>query len=526
VSQLARKYLPPFILFWILILTFPSALFAQTAGFELAGEGYLKVEGETFTFEQISTVAGEEIVITERAVWEGGVVALMQSVDDEVRLETDHVELTFDGMNVTRLEAGPEVSVTGYHNRAVFTCRDLYIDFPTSGEDEDYYSGVCTDVHGYFLANADELGLEGDDQREINFTSSTMTLYKDSAVLERPKLSLGNIDNPEIALGAREIMFAIDEHPETSERTFIAARIDYVAVWFFGNRINVIPFALWKKLVKVPKPGFMLPMPNLGWEGDQGPYIDLWPSYNCMMEGCGDSPTIFFRTQIFPFDRTYPEIIGLVESEGVFGEVRGGYRREETYEGDPVATRAEPEFTFGHRWIPVYSDSVGLRLSASYGHIRDMTNGPDFNRFGWNARLEHRGVPVGIFTLKWDLDYHDFYYDNDENYQSLEGEVSLRYVDQPNWGTTLYYRTLYQWGSTPFAFDIPKTVEQVGVREQTRFSRHWGGGFDWSWDIEDEDFERQECHLTYIFDSFQVSVGWDFVDDAAQVYFALPGDLR
>lgn len=514
-------------LLWIIILATPSALHAQQAGFNIAGGGHLKIEGETFTFEQLSTVVGEDIVITEHAMWDGGVVAILESEYDTVTLETGHINVVFDGENVKRLEAGPQVKFMGYHGRAVFECADVVIDFPTSEEDGNVYSGVCTNLHGYFLAYASELGLEGDDSYEINFTASSATLGPDSAVLTAPRLSLGDINKPEFAVGAKEIEVIIGEHPETGERTPLAARIDYFAVQIFGNRLNILPFPIWRKLVSVPEPGLMVRIPKIGYEGGQGPYFDFAPAYNFMLPGLGDTPSIIFRANIFPFDRTYPEIRALVERDDLFAEVRGGYRREETSEGDPVATRAEPEFTVGHRWIPLNDNSLGLRLSASYGHIRDMTNsGPDLDRFGWNARLEHRGIPVGDFTLRGFLDLNDFYYDNDENYQSLEGGVSLRYVDPPSWGSTLYYRTIYEWGTTPFAFDIPKTVEEVGLREQSRFSRRWGGGFDWSWNLDEDDFQRQECHLTYIFDSFQVSTGWDFADNAVRVYFALPGDLH
>ncbi len=105
------------------------------------------------------------------------------------------------------------------------------------------------------------------------------------------------------------------------------------------------------------------------------------------------------------------------------------------------------------------------------------------------------------------------------------GKAQLRYVSPPNWGASLaYYRSL-EWGQTPFPFDEPDYVEEIELTEQSRFSRRWGGGFNWAWDLDNDKFARQECHITYIFDSFQVSLGWDFYRNGVRVGLELPGYL-
>jgi hypothetical protein len=164
--------------------------------------------------------------------------------------------------------------------------------------------------------------------------------------------------------------------------------------------------------------------------------------------------------------------------------------------------------------------------STFWGHLRDMQNGVDFDRWGYSARLDHPGVSLGRFKLSTSMEFSDLYYEDGNNYRLLDGLVRLRYVDPPRWGASLTYRRIHDWGATPFTFDIPRTTEEIGLREQTRFSRRWGGGFDWAWDLVEDEFERQQCHLTYIFDSFQVSLGWDFADDTARAEVALPGSLK
>ena len=133
---------------------------------------------------------------------------------------------------------------------------------------------------------------------------------------------------------------------------------------------------------------------------------------------------------------------------------------------------------------------------------------------------------MGEFNLNGVLLFDDSFYDNGDNYRTLEGRCRLRYVDAPRWGASLTYRKILVWGDTPFRFDEPQVREEIGLRELTRFSRRWGAGFDWAWDLWDDEFERQECFVTYIFDSFQVSFGWDFANGTARAELALPGSLR
>ena len=153
---------------------FPSRINAQAAEFKLPEGGILLVEGEDFVFEQVSVVKGEEIVLQDRAAWRGGVSTSYSDESGDFLLETEHVEAVFEGPNVARLEAGPQVTMTGYGGRARFECANVLIDFPTPDGDAEGYSGICTDVHGYYLAEAYQLGLEGETQYEVNFTALSL----------------------------------------------------------------------------------------------------------------------------------------------------------------------------------------------------------------------------------------------------------------------------------------------------------------------------------------------------------------
>ncbi len=525
----ARKsiYILPFlILNGILLALFPSLVHAQQAGFELGSGDMLVIEGEDFVFEQIlSTVNGEQ-VIQERAIWEGGVVATFISEGRDFMLETNHIEAVFDGADVTRLEAGPQVVFTGMNGKARFECANVFIDLPTSSDEAGHYTGICYDVYGYYLAEASELGLEGDEQYKVNFTADTAHLGPDEAVLESPCLSLGNLDNPELAIRSRAIDFIIGEHPATGSRNVLAARLSNLTVDLYGNRFEIIPFPLWHSFVDRNEPGLNIRFPMIGWEGDEYLRIDFRPSYDFNEESLDDGPRFTLRLDTFPFARTYPELIGYARWEDLFIEARAGYRREEDRNYEPVPTRAEPEITLGTRRLQLDDSGFGFRVASFWGHMRDMRDGPDADRWGYRASIDHTGIPLGIFNLSGQIDLDDYYYEDGENYTVLDGLVRLRYVDPPGWGVSLSYQRVYEWGDTPFSFDVPQVIEELGVREQSRFSRRWGAGFDWAWDFAADEFERQECHVTYILDSFQVSCGWDFADETVRIRFDLPGSLK
>jgi len=503
-------------------LASPAQLHAQEAGLTLASGETLTVQGEDFTFEQVrSVVEGEEVLI-ERAIWEGGVTARF----GEIELQTGHVEALFDGPDVTRLEAGPQVVVTGMQGRARFECADVLIDFPTQEAEGGAYTGTCTDVHGYYLANAYELGLEGHDQYEVNFTARVATLSPDTAVLESPRLTLGDLDHPDVAIQSRSMELVIGENPETGNRELLGAGLANLSVVIFGYRLNVVPFRLWRGFVHGREPGWAVRLPRIGWEGDEYLRIDQSATYNFALESVDEGPRLIFRIDMFPFSRSYPEIMADVEWSGLGANMRAGYRREEDEDYNPVPTRAEPEVALRLLRVPVGTSDIGFSARTFWGHLRDMGTGLDLDRWGYSATADHPGIPLGEFRLTGVVDFTDLFYEGGHRYRILDGTVRLRYADAPRWGASMSYRRINDWGLAPFRFDTPQIREEIGLREQTRFSRRWGAGIDWSWNLEEDEFERQELHVTYIFDSFQVSLGWDFADETVRATMGLPGSLR
>ena len=514
------------ILAWVFLQTLPADLFAQAGSYELPAGGFLTIQGDNFTFEQvISTVEGEEVV-QERATWEGDVTATFTSDLGDIVLETEHIEAVFVGPDVSRLEAGPQVLFTGINGRATFECSDVQIDFPTSVAGQDIYSGICRDVHGYYLAYAQELGLEGDDQYEVNFIADAARLSGDEAVLEYPYLSLGNLEKPDMAIRSREIRLFIGLHPVSGDREVLEARLANMSVSIFGNRLNVLPFPIRRGFLGTHEPGWNIRLPRFGWEGDQGLRIDMDPAYSFQLKGFDDGPRLALRMDTFPFDRTYPEIIATAEKDGFVFTARAGYQREEDPSGDPVPTRAEPEIAVGIDRIPLGDAGFGIRGTTFWGHMRDMQSGLDLDRWGWQGILDHKGVDIGDLKLIGQVELNDFYYGQGDGYRTMEGRLRLRYVDPPHWGTSLTYRRVYEWGLPAFSFDVPQYVEEIGLREQSRFSRRWGAGFNWAWDFGQDEFRTQDCHLTYILDSFQVSLGWDFAGGTIRLQMGLPGSLQ
>jgi hypothetical protein len=524
-----RNYILPILIFLyagLIPAIFALRAEAQVAEFEMPEGGVLTVQGEDFVFEQISVVQGEEIVLQDRAAWHGGVTASYSDETGQFALETEHVEAIFDGPNVTRLEAGPQVVMTGYGGRARFECTNVHIDFPTADGEANEYRGICTDVAGYYLADSYQLGLEGNRQYQVNFTASVARLSPGEAVLESPTISLGDLEDPDLAISSEDIRFIIGPDPETGDRIVLGARAENVTLSVFGIKFEVIPFPVWRGFVSRDEPGWEISLPGIGWEGDEYLRIDQRIAYNFEMGSFDQGPRLVFRINSFPFDRTYPEVMADCGWEDVYADVRVGYRREEDRNGDPVPVRAEPEITVGMNPVNLGDTGLSFRASTFWGHLRDMQSGPDLDRWGYGASLVQKDIPLDGFSLGTRVDFEDIYYRDGNNYSTLDGRVHLRYVDPPRWGATLTYSRIYDWGLTPFRFDLPRAREELGLRQQTRFSERWGAGFDWAWDFNDDEFERQECHLTYIFDSFQVSVGWDFTDDEVMAEVALPGSLK
>jgi hypothetical protein len=443
-------------------------------------------------------------------------------------LQTDHVMAVFDGPDVSRLEAGPEVSVTGFGGRARFQCADVVIDLPTSSSADNAYRGIMHEVFGYYRATSFELGIEGSAEYDVNFTADVLRLEPEVAILENPCLSLGDLENPELAIQSREIRFEIGSPPEgpEDERAVLGAEADGISLRIFGNRINVLPFPISHGFFHARNRGLKMPVPMFGWEGDEGFRWDQNVEYDFADQSVDDGPNIRLHFDVFPFSRSYPELTGDFKVDGIHFVTRAGYRREEDENGDAVPVRAEPEFIVGLDTVPIGESDFGIGGEAFWGHLRDMTLGPDLDRWGFRTTLEHNGVWLGDFHLSGGLRFSDIFYEGGDDYRILEGRARLRYAQYPDWSASIVYRNSRVWGETPFRFDVPQYGEEVGLREQTRISSRWGAGFDYLWDFDEDDFGRQEWHLTYIFDSFQVSTGWDFENDMLRVRFDLPGSLR
>ena len=505
-----------------LILSWPAISRAQESNLVLPGGQKLTVEGDEFIFEQVYVDVDGEQVLQERAIWDGNVVAQFQ----DIRLETGHIVAIFDGEQVSRLEAGPLVDVTGYMEKAHFECRDMVIDFPTSEADAGVYTGICTDVKGSITASPADFGYELDEEYQINFVADCAELGPETATLDHPILSLGNIDDPDLAVLSRSVTFTIGYRPGTDQRAILRLVTENLSVSIFGNRLNIIPFQLRRSFYNLAEPGFSYPIPKMGIESDGGFHIAPTVVYDFVLDGFDEGPQLGFTLDIFPVDRTYPELWLDAEKDGFLYSIRTGYRREEDSEGNTVPTRAEPEITIGTTRTPLGDSGFNGELFSFWGHMRDMTLGTDLDRWGYGAGLMYTGIEYNDFTLTGAVNYLDRFYEGGQNYSTLESQVRLRYVDYPRWGAAVTYRHITDWGSTPFRFDIPRYMEEIGFREQTRLSDRWGAGFDLRYDLKEDELAHHEYHLTYILDSFQVSLGWDFADSTVTLSFGLPGSLR
>jgi hypothetical protein len=379
---------------------------------------------------------------------------------------------------------------------------------------------------GSYRATAAELGLEGDQVYQVNFTAETAELTPDQAILNEPELSLGNLDHPDLAIRTRQLSAQIGVNSVTGQRGVLGVRVVNGSLSIFGLGLHLLQFPYYRGFVKIPEPGMAIPLPRVGWESDQGPYVDQSVYYNFLLSSFNEGPWLRFRVNTFPFDRTYPEISLGGKWNDLNFDLRTGYRREEDRDGDPVPTLADPELSVSPDPVALGDSGVMLRGRAFAGHLRDIGYDVETTRLGYEAALLYSIAFSDNAHLSSRVDWTDLYYGTSDNYQVLGGTVGFRYAEPPHWGATLSYTRTMDWGVTPFRFDTPKIREEIGLREQTRLDRRWGAGFDFAWDLDRDEFRNQELHATYIFDSFQVSVGWDLADQGLKIEFALPGSLK
>lgn len=511
----------PFLILAIWLINLHGAN-AQVREFELQGGDLLIVEGKEFIYETRTSTVNGETVLQDVAVWKG----LVRAEFSGFILETGHLEAVFDGPEISYLEAGPEVKVTGFGGLAKFNTADMSVALLKDEEGRTKYSGVCNKVHGYYLAYAKDLGLEGTGEYEINFRAESMILEPEYAILNYPELTLGDIDKPDFSIRSRKIRFEIGIRPGTSETAILSARLDNASASIFGVRLNFRPFPYTRTFFRPDEPGWDYPLPKVGWYSDEGPFVDQSTYYNFMLPGFDEGPQVYFHALSFPMDRTYPDAGIRAGWNDLTFDLRAGYLRREDSNGEPVPARVEPELSISSDRISLLDSSYYLTLSGFAGRMKDLEYNYALNRYGWVAALDGSSRISENLTLSGKVNFKGYLYEGGHEYSVLDGSFTLRYVEPPHWGASLIYRKSYNWGLTPFRFDVPDVGEELRLREQTRLSKDWGAGFDWAWDFEKEEFSRSEINLTYIFDSFQVSMGWDFSGNKIALKFALPGSLK
>ena len=89
--------------------------------------------------------------------------------------------------------------------------------------------------------------------------------------------------------------------------------------------------------------------------------------------------------------------------------------------------------------------------------------------------------------------------------------------------TTYHHRE--ENGSSPFFHDVEEILDEINFRSRFRLTDNWGTGFDGRFDIDKDHFRDLEFLLTRSYNSFQMSIVWDFADGTAGVEFGLPGAL-
>ncbi|MFH1677037.1 MAG: hypothetical protein ABIC40_08420 [bacterium] len=503
----------------------PFPVFAEESDMlELYGGDTLYVEGEEFSFsEETGVIDGEEVRI-ETAVWKGNVTARFGMIT----LTTGKVTVIFDGAEVDRLEAEGDVVLTEQGGRAKFSCSDIVVNFPTSTGVLETYTGILNQVTGSYLLGADDLKTEGIKEIRVNFRAESVRLDPNEAVLEKPVISIGDLDRPEFAMLSDFAKLAIGPHTVSGDMAFLDIRAPNVTIELFGNRINLLPFPVRSGFTHSRDPGWGISLPSFASDEEAGSgfHLNEEISYDFADKGIDNGPFFILRLDSYFSERIYPEIRYEGETGNFTGGIRTGYRRKADIDNNVSTVLSLPDIYFDSAGMPLGLGGLEYDGGVFWGHLIDNKNDIVTDRWGWHGSIGHPGYEIDNFSIFGGINFRDNYYRNGDFYRRLGWRAGVGHINPSHWSSTLTYQRNYQWGKTPLRYEIPLSASMITLEENHRFADRWGGGFELGWDFTEDHFERKIWHLTYILDSFQVSLGWDFENKTITMGFDLPGSLR
>ena len=459
------------------------------------------VEGKQFSFKET-----EEGIVS---VWEGSVRASSQ----QIIIQTEHLELylTVDD-KVKSIKAGPEVNIELVEDTASANVSGSSFEY-----DFETQTGHVGNSVIELKANPIAFNLPQGYNYWIYILSDSADIIEGDLFVKNPKVRLNSLDNPEVEVRGKELSI----RSIGKERRM---RIKQVSVSVFGYKIFYYPWSYDKLLTKRAAGGFSSDPPKFG-IGDGGFEIDQKFFYTFVNPPLKNKALVF-RFDVFTNDRWYPEIMLSDLGEKRLWDLKYGFERLDDHQGDYVRVFHNPDFNFRFPSSSIFNNFT-FSSGLDWGRIEEPKREVEESRFGVHASLTRKPIRLGNpnNTLNIEGDWQKQFYSNGDEYEVFTRSIGVRHIEKEHFSIAVTYYHRDDKGTSPFLHDKEEILDELKWRFRTHISKSWGGGLDARYDFEKSHFRDLELIATRIYDSFQMSIKWDFADKALKAEFGYPGML-
>lgn len=505
-----RTFLHVFFSAAIFILGIVNTSFAETRE-ELTDPGRFPqidktffIEGDQFTFKE--TPEGTI------SVWEGNVYAYSK----QVSIRTDRLEVgLMEDDRIRTLKASPDVSIQitdeNSGSQALITGKVFEYNFETE-------SGRVEDSIIELILGPEAFDLPKDAQYKLYILADSTNIVNGDLDVDQPKILLNSLDNPELTLVCKKVGIITYENKRY-------LKISNVSVRLFGIKILDFPWDYYRSLTSTIRSGFYVEIPSFG-SGDGGMEIDQ-KFYFTFRDGFFQDKYFTLRADIFTADRWYPEI-ALSETTGKCNwDILYGYERQRRdFMDESVKVFRNPDFNWRFKdYEPIRNFMVDG--GVMYGYLEEQQRRVDSSRLGFHLGVKYDPIPLGNpdTTLLLGGGWRGNYYAGNEDYQVFSGSIGVNHIDKGKYSIGATYYKREEIGYSPFVHDREDVLDEAEFRSRIRLADEWSTGVNVRYDIENEKYRDAQLYIIRLFNSFQVSLGWDFADNNAKLEFGIPGSL-
>lgn len=459
------------------------------------------IEGEKFTFEETP----DGII----SIWEGNVYAHTEQV--VIRTQRLELELLSDD-KVKSLKASPEVTIefTDDAAHALIKGKEFDYNFETR-------SGHIIDAVIELVAQPEAFDFPIDTVYKIYILAEDCLVDKGDISVDNPKILFNSMTDPEVMIRGKWLTIA-----DYGVRRYL--KINKLSVSVFGVRFFYFPWTYRRPLNHIIKSGFSFEIPKLGY-GEDGLQIDE-EIYYSFGNGFLKNHELLFRANMFTNDRWYPEVGLLRWGDKCRWQLMYGHERLKDKDYNKVLVSMNPDFNVDFGKFTVlkrYRFSGGF----DYGFIEEPARQVDRNRFGTHLELFRQPIPLGNpdTVLNIGAKWRRSYYAGDDQYEVFTRSIEFKHLERGVFSFSTGFIHRDDKGESPFLHDVEELLDEYNFRTRIKLARKWGIGLDGRYDIDEDNFRNLEMYLSHNFNSFQVSLIWDFADSSIGIDFGLPGAL-